>query len=316
MKRNVFDHTRRRDILFRALTFAAVFSMMLILCDAVWLRSACAAQKESVPCIVGYSEQTVPDIDSRDLEAAFRLWSQELASQYGFNVETILYGSTEKLIADFLAKKLDFVGMTSIEFLRAAKTLKVKPEMTQYRNGKSVVRYLVLADASVQKKGLAGLKNKKLSILKNNTLAQMFLDTSLMKAGLVSSESFFSAVQEKSKESQAILDVFFGKSDICIVTDSAFQTMKEMNPQVGYKLRVMAESPELVATIGFFRPDWPPEYKQRAMEVLKSDVLKRHERGKQITLLFNIEKVDVLYEEQLDSIKKLLADYDRLRKRI
>jgi hypothetical protein len=41
---------------------------------------------------------------------------------------------------------------------------------------------------------------------------------------------------------------------------------------------------------------------------------KKHERSKQITLLFNVEKMDIITDSQLDSVRKLVSDYDRLKK--
>jgi len=62
-------------------------------------------------------------------------------------------------------------------------------------------------------------------------------------------------------------------------------------------------------------PDWPEEYKKRAIEAMKSDTFRRHERAKQIMLLFNIEKIDVITNDQLENTRKLLADYDRLKRK-
>lgn len=271
-----------------------------------------AAKTDKIPCNVGYSVRNMVDVDPRDAEASLRVWAGEWGDQHGFQVVTVFYESAEKLVADFVAKKIDFVGMDSVDFLRMEKTMKARAEMTLSRNGKSSVRYLVLT-GDAQKKSLADFKNKKLSILKNNHLGKMFLDTHLMRADYSPSERFFSSIQERSKESQAILDVFFGQSDVCVVPDVVFSTMKEMNPQVGRKLRVIAESPDLVASLGIFRPDWPGEYKRKAMKALSGEF--KTERGKQILLLFNFEKVDVMNEEQLESIRKLLVEYERLKKK-
>jgi len=176
------------------------------------------------------------------------------------------------------------------------------------------MKYVILVNADNQKKGLAGLKNKKLSVLKTNPLGMLFLDTCLMQAKLPPSDRFFAAVHEKAKESQAVLDVFFGQADICVVTDVAFQTMKELNPQVGRKLHVIAESPELINTVGFFRSNYPLDYKEKAIRGMTSEY-KHHERGKQIMLLFNIEKMSLINDSQLDSVRKLLADYEKLKRK-
>jgi phosphonate transport system substrate-binding protein len=272
-----------------------------------------AADTGEIPCITGYSVKSVSDVDPRDAEAALKVWSSDLAGQFGFKLTISLYDNVDKLVADFMSKKLDFMVITSVDYLRMAKILKAKPDVAQYRSGKPTLKYLVLAATDIQKASLEPLRNKKVSILKANPMAQMFLDTFLMQSKLPSSERFFAAVDEKSKESQAILDVFFGKSAACVVTDTAFQTMTELNPQVGRKLQILSESPDLIGIVGFFRPDYPPDHKKKAIQGMSSDY-KKHERSKQITLLFNVEKMDIITDSQLDSVRKLVSDYDRLKK--
>jgi len=310
----IFNKIRLSRILFRMSVMIVNVPIILIIFAGLFSANVRAQQIEKIPCMVGYSVKNMVDVDPRDAEAALKVWAQELADQYGFHAKTVLYESADKLAADFVAGKIDFAGMDSVDFLRLEKKLKAKPEMTMYQNGRASIKYLALADANVHKKGLAGLRHKKLSVLKTNDLGKIFLDTSLMKTDLPPSELFFSAIQQKSKDSQAILDVFFGRSDLCVVPDFAFYTMKEMNPQVGRKLQAIAESPDLVATVGFFRPDWPVNYKKRAMKALSSE-FGNSERGKQILLLFNFQRIDLINEEQLESIRELLADYDRLKKK-
>ncbi len=272
-----------------------------------------AAATDKVPCIAGYSVKNVADVDPRDAEAALKVWARELAVQWGFDLKISLYNSTDRLIADFMDKKLDFITVTSIDYLRSPHLLKFKPEVTHYKDGKPTSRYVVLVNEQGLKNSPSGLKNKKLSIQKTNHLGQMFLDNWLMRAKLPPSERFFSLTMEKSKESQAILDVFFGQADVCVVTDKAFHTMTELNPQVGQKLHVIAQSPDLITAVGIFRPDYPPDDKQRAMKGMSNDY-RNSERGKQILLLFNVEKMDTFHESQLVSIRQLVTEYDRLKK--
>lgn len=272
------------------------------------------AEADAIPCNIGYSMTNVSDVDSRDVEAALAVWANDLGNQYGFAVKINLYHNTDKLVTDFGGKKLDFIVITSIDYLRMKKRVKVKPDMTQYRDNKPTVKYLVLTNTHARTSNLSLLKNKKMSILKANQLGRMFLDTLLLKAGLPAADHFFAVTEERNKESQAILDVFFGKSDVCVVTEAAFETMKELNPQVGGKLHVLAESPDLIVVVGIFQPSYPLTYKQRAMKAMSSD-FKYHERGKQIMLLFNIEKMDTFTEGHMNGVEKLVAEYDRLTKR-
>ena len=154
-------------------------------------------------------------------------------------------------------KKLDFAVMTSVDYLRMAAILKVKPEMARFRNGKATIKYLLLRNSDSQNQELVTLKNKNLAVLKTDQLGLLFLNTQLLKAKLPEADRFFSSIQGKNKESQAILAVFFGQADACVVSDVGFSTMVELNPQVGRKLQVISESPDFIQTVGSFRSDYP-----------------------------------------------------------
>lgn len=276
--------------------------------------SAQAAGPDTMDFVVGYSIKEISDVDPKDIEAALKVWSKELGNAYHFRVEANLYDNVDKLVADFNESKLNFMIMNSIDYFRRAKILKVKPEASPYRNGKPTMKYVVLAGTIRHLAEIGILKNKKLSIAKNNHLGQIYLDTLLMRSKLSSSDRFFAGIDEKSKESQAILDVFFGKSGACVVSETAFQTMKELNPQVGSKLHVLAESPEFIYTVGIFHPSYPPDYKKKAFIGIGTDY-KHHERGKQIILLFNIDRMDRITDGQLETVRQLVSEHDRLKKR-
>jgi len=287
----------------------SILLMMLMMFGSV---RAFAIQQDKIKCVAGYAVQSMGDVDPRDAEASLRVWVREMGDPSGVQVDTHLYESHDKIIRDFLDKKLDFVVINTVDYLRSASVLKVKPEIAKSRNNKNTVKYVLLTQAAPG--GLDALKNKKLAILKVNNLGWIYLNVYLMQAGGPDAESFFSSVQYKTKESQAILAVFFGQAEACLVTDTAFNTMTELNPQVGKKLRVMAESPEMIDAVGFFRRDYPPAYKQVLINGLHTGI-KVHERGKQIQLLFNLEQMNVIKDSDLDSARKLMTDYDRLKKK-
>jgi len=287
--------------------------LLLFLFYGAWCLSVEAAGPEKTQCIVGYSVKGMSDVDPRDAQAALRVWAQETGRKFGFYVETNLYDSVDVLVKDFNNKKLDLVVVSSIDFLRLSPTLKVKPEMSPIRNGKSTTKYVLVVGPDIQKKGLTGLKNKNLAIPKTDQLGMLFLNTHLLKANLPEAHRFFGVIQEKSKESQAILAVFFGQADACVVSDTAFNTMVELNPQVGRKLHVAASSPELMDAVGFFHPDYPASHKEKAIQGMRGGI-KDYQRGKQIMLLFNIDRMDTVNDDQLDSVRKLLAEYGRLKK--
>ena len=94
----------RRQVRPSGMIGAALF-IMLILNTGVLCGKACAAKADPIPCMVGYSIKTMADVDSRDIEAAFRVWAQELGAQHGFHVITVLYDSHGQTGCGFSCKK-------------------------------------------------------------------------------------------------------------------------------------------------------------------------------------------------------------------
>ncbi|MBN1380125.1 MAG: PhnD/SsuA/transferrin family substrate-binding protein [Deltaproteobacteria bacterium] len=281
-----------------------------LLCMGFFCSTASARQAEKTLINVGYSGMGT-EVDERDACAALKVWAREIGEPLGFQVKTTLYESKDDLVRDFVAQKVDFATMVTSDYLRFAPVLKAKAEVARFRNKKISVQYLLLVNAENNIKELVDLKGKRLVYKKDNSLGMLFMDVLLMKAGLPAADRFFTAVQEKTKENQLALAVFFNQADACLVSESGFATMVELNPQMGKKLKVLATSPELVEVVGFFRKDYPPSDKQKAIEGIVKGA-KASKRAKQIMLLFNTESMELIEDHQLDSVRGLVAEYNRL----
>ncbi len=116
---------------------------------------------------------------------------------------------------------------------------------------------------------LGDLKNGNLFIhdeKPGNGVPQMWLDTFLVKQGLTRSKYFFTNIKEVDKVSQAVLPVFFKQADACLVSRSGFETMVELNPQIGEQLAIQATSPGFILGGVFFRRDFRADIKKLIMD--------------------------------------------------
>ncbi len=288
-----------------------------ILCFLVVALCFCAAnsgfsEENRQKIFVGYSVEGMTDVDPKDAEAALRVWAKEIGANLGFDVEITLYQSVDNLIRDFSNRKLDFVSMQTLDFLKYTPQINIKPDLAVYRDGKIFIHYVVLVAAGSKHQSLETLKNSSLAMLKTNHLGKLYLDTQLLKSGHAESDRFFQSIREKTKESQALLDVFFGQAQACIVTERTYRIMAELNPQISRKLRVISQSPDFIDVVGFFSPHIAPSAKQKALRAMQGEI-KSFERGRQIMLLFNVENMGIVHDAQLDNVRDLLAEHARLK---
>ena len=143
------------------------------------------------------------------------------------------------------------------------------------------------------------------------SLAVCWLDSVLLEKGLRSTAEFLGLVYQNTKLSSVVLPVFFRRSDSCLVTRSGFDTMSELNPQIGKALKVLATSPKVVPILLCFRADYAPAFKDKILAGLRD--LHLSPAGQQVLTIFQSEKLEEMPTSGLQSALDLLARREKLR---
>lgn len=160
---------------------------------------------------------------------------------------------------------------------------------------------------------LADLKGKTLIIerLATGGLPQIWIDTLLHRQELPSHKQFFGPVKLVDKGSAAIMPVFFKQAVACIVRGTRYQTMVEMNPQIGNTLKVVEQSPKCLRALALYRADYPEADRQQ----LNRSAVKLHKsvKGQQILPLFKTEKITPNDSTYLKTTESLPAEYEALK---
>lgn len=294
---------RHRNIITLAVAALLVFAV-----DGVYLRAQTQGRTDLV---FGYVFTSRPDVEIKDAEAALKVWCTELGRKVDHTVESIFYEKAEPLIRDIETGKVDLASISVVDYLRARNKADLEVAFTHIVGGKSTKKYLLLVRNDNGYGKMADLRKKKMSILKGDPISKVFLDILLSRQGLGNVASFFHQVEERMKPSQVVLPVLFGQSDACVIADTFYNTIVEMNPQVGRVLKPIASTPELVDTILIFRKGYRQDLKERASRIL--DQMDEYPKGKQILLLFKIEDLIPISDSGLSSTRALLAEHDRLK---
>ena len=261
--------------------------------------------------VIAYTDKMLTDIDSKDMASAMTMYVDEIAKQAGYRGAPYRYENLDDAVTKTREGVVDFLSLTSLDYLRIKKKLDIELSLGQVKGGKGGVRYLLLVNENRGYKALGDLRDKKLLVPKGDEIAALYLNTMLLKDRLGEAKRFFAVVEEKNKPSQAILPVFFGQADACVTTDVSFKTTVELNPQLGRAIKILASSPELVTAVTAFRRSVNPDIQQKTREIgLK---LKDNARGRQILMLFKLDDLRQIEETDLTSIRELVSDYDRLK---
>lgn len=275
-----------------------------------------AVYAETKPILrVAYIEDTLPGVDTRDTKVAIDVLLERMMAKKGLNyeLELFFYPDIETAIQDSNTGKFDVMGITSVDYLRLRDHINVKPELVNKYDGNQFVEYVLLVRKDMHIKSLKQLENKMLILIKgaSSTLSTIWLDTILLEHSMPESASFFNEVKKVDKISQAVLPVFFGQADACIVPRSSFDTMKELNPQVGKQLSILFTSPGLLVSVTCVRPGLDEATRKLIIDTTTD--LEKETAGRQILTILQIEKVSRYRHEYMLSVEELYEKYKRLR---
>ena len=251
------------------------------------------------------------DIDAKDANAAIRLWTTEMGERANLRTASSLYADIRTLVADFQKGRLDIAIFTALDYFRFESALKGSPAFLSVRNGRVTERYVVLTSADRPESTIASMKGSRLAYLQDDMMALLFLNTMLLRHHQPEMNVFFSSVQTKTRASQVINAVYFASADVCVVSERTYQTMIEMNPQVGRKLKVIAISPGLLVGVSAYRSGLPLDIREKAESF--GNNIKLYPRGKQILTLFQIDDVVIVKESDFTATRQLYHEYRQLK---
>ena len=177
-------------------------------------------------------------------------------------------------------------------------------------------KYIIITRRDKQFNRISDLKNSSIGITTSylHKAAALWLELLLFNNNLPNKDAFFSRIIESTKDSKIVLDVFFGKLDACLIPESAFAVMTDLNPQIKAKLKIIGQSPFYMNVILCFTNNLKDK---NIYETIKNKIINinTYSSGKQMLTIMKIKSIVPFKEEYLESTKKLLRAYTDLKKK-
>ena len=303
------DYVKRRLSRFRILIW-----MVAILFETTFLESGQAAETVDKFFRIGFTSGMFTDVNENDARAAVKVLSQTLARERGIptNPEPLIFKDRTTLLDALRGQNTDVVGLMMTEYAALTNSVRFAPIFVTYIGGRTTVEYVLLVHQSSQIESVADLQGRSLVFYQNPRacLAPLWLDILLAEKGFPKSARYVGKITQQSKLSNVVLPVFFRKVDACVVTRTSFNTMVELNSQVGKQLRIIASSTNFVPSIFAFREDYNPSFKEKLLASLRD--LHKRPTGQQVLTIFQSEKMEDHPASCLDSALELIATHARL----
>jgi len=258
---------------------------------------------------LAFTPSSFPDVALQDAQGALRVWGDELARhvQGLEGASTTIYPSLEAFAAATREGGVDLAVLSTLEFFRTERALGMELGFASSDGVLGTKRYLLVGRLELAGKPLKDLKGLRFSYNRFEPMGMLFANHALLQEGLPEMDRFFRAPESNRKGSQAIHSVFFGRVDVCVVSEDSFRTTVTMNPQVGKKLCVLRTSPPLNTGVVIYRRGFPQATRRLLQDAIIH--LKSYPRGEQLLSLFQTTDVRPLTEASLTESRRMYREY-------
>jgi len=296
------------------LIFTLIFALVMFSVN-VSSTATDSTTGEKPTLTAGYSLNLFGDVDINDAKMSTKMWTELLIKKKGFfgNAETVILKNSASIEKAIRTKGIDIVVIRPEEYFDLNNKSVLEPIFVSDYGRYFYHEYLLIVRTDSGIEQLSDLKNKKITIetTQNGTLVNTWIETIIMRKGYHTLKDFFHSIKDAGNASKTLLPVFFRQADAAVVNRSAFETMQELNPQLGKELKVIATSPNLLTGMVCLRKDFYRTYKAEIMEIL--DDMHKTPQGRQILMLFRINRLVPFKPVYMETVEALLKEHKNLK---
>ena len=300
---------------------ATISRLMLLLvagfcvCNAVFAYDE--PQKE-FRLNMGFYLRSITEVANRsDIEISLNYWANEVivteGNKYNFHItssKVMLFERIDEMRDAFERGEIDMLIAPPLLLAKHFKREDLGDGFIGLLEGKKPEGLLLISRIDKQINRIQDLRNKRLMIIDEDDLAEVFLDTLVLTALQKNYNDIGLAIKRQKKSNSIVLDVFFDKTDTGVVYSSSYDIMAELNPDIKHKIKVLAEYPIKSKNFSYFRRDYPliQQLTNLAMNFPGNG------RARQMLEIFKTPEVDYCRVNELDSVDAYYKDYLKLKK--
>jgi hypothetical protein len=235
------------------------FSCFIILIEIVFFSNKIIAQQlNSKNYVVGYSKNLFRGFNINDARVAASLMEAAIIKEAsrGGTTSSVVLEDPQQTIDLMKQKKIDFLSVTSFEYLQLRDKVNLHPYCAPIARDSVLNRLYLLVRVDSKINSIKDLKGKIISMSSDYDeefkLSTLWLKVLFWREQINDIRKFISTIKTSDNPSIISSDVFFKKADACILLESEFEVLSELNPQLGKTLKILISSPKLITEIGLY----------------------------------------------------------------
>ena len=271
-------------------------------------------ESERAVLLLAISVETLAGANISDARAAYRVWLQEIARQYGTRTaDTVpdIFIPSDEIIRDIRQNTIDGYGVTALELAKVADLTDPDSLVLQEHLANGMEYVLIVHDRS-KFRSVADLRGATLvsHLHRDMILERPWLATMLAESNLEAPESFFGSRKLSGSLTQVVLPVFFHRADVACLARPSWETALDLNPQLGRDLRILAASPKVIPIAFAFRRNTKPHLRKALVDSIQH--ISTMVAGQQIVALYQSSTFLLRPISIMKSTFEMLRKYDRV----
>lgn len=282
---------------------------LLILWPGLFAQNNSVSAQPEIPLRFGFMPETFSEVSVADTKVAIEVYMAKIFQNTQFVPKAIIFQNVEDLKQALSHHTIDMVTLTALDYVQNSFDSILKPAIVSVSPDNTVLdTYILLCHKNKKWSDLSNLRNAHLQFSKTDQLVSIWLDVQLAQSGYPKSKDFLSKKTLTETPAQAILSVFFGQADACIIDTRIFRAMSELNPQIATTLLPLAQSPGLLFRFFAFHKATP----NAIIQEVQDNAVKLAETtdGQKILRIFKIYKLIKYHPQYIKSIHNLVKDYN------
>lgn len=296
----------------------AVFLMFLLFLLSPGSRAE--TLKRDARMFMGFYAQSITDVASRsDIEISLNFWVKDMLAEESEKInihftetKAVLFDNMKDMRDAMLRGELDIITAPPLLISQYFKREELNDGFTGMPEGKKTDYLLLIARSDSNIRSVKDLNGKKLLMLSNDDMADIFVDGLFLKQFSKGYKNIVGLVDHQTKPSRIMLDVFFKKADAGIIYRNSYDIMVELNPELAQNIVILDQYPVKSKNFSFFVSHYPYAAELSDMVVT---IFNNSARARQILEVFKTPHLTNCAVRELDEIDKFYSDYMALKGR-
>jgi ABC-type phosphate/phosphonate transport system substrate-binding protein len=210
----------------------------------------------------GFLSYSNINLNFKDARDSLSSWIEDLGLSNNIKVSVEFYNTLDELFFAYKNGKLDMIVISFSDFYKNKTFLNniSKDYWSATFNEEKYTQFYLVSLKEKNINSFKDIQNATLSLEKYDTVSKLWFDKNSLTTNNKDSEKILKKIYFETKESTPLLNVFFKKSDLAIVTKDSWNSMVQLNPSIEKKIKIIERSEKIfLPFIGFFSKDTQEE---------------------------------------------------------